>query len=171
MLEQVRLTQQEAEQLLFHEARLIDSRQLEEWADLFTPDGIYWLPIDEDADPTLFPSLIYDDAERRSRRVYQMLYTPMWSQRPPSTTVHFITNVTVKVDDQRPHEVFASCSLLCHEIRGGDDHQYGLGVQQHFAGRCDYRLRYSEESGWKIALKKVVLISRYLPQHNLSFII
>ncbi len=31
-------------QFLYHEARLLDERRWEEWAGLFTEDGIYWAP-------------------------------------------------------------------------------------------------------------------------------
>jgi 3-phenylpropionate/cinnamic acid dioxygenase small subunit len=39
-----------AESLLYREARLLDTLQLEEWLTLFTDDGLYWLPM-EDGDP------------------------------------------------------------------------------------------------------------------------
>ena len=33
------------EQFLFHEARLLDTGQLEAWLELFTDDATYWLPL------------------------------------------------------------------------------------------------------------------------------
>jgi len=47
-----RLTRQEAEDFLFDEARLLDERLFEAWLHLFTADGLYGIPIVEDADPT-----------------------------------------------------------------------------------------------------------------------
>ncbi len=43
-------TRDEAERFLYHEARLLDERRLDGWLALFTPDGIYWLPIPDEGD-------------------------------------------------------------------------------------------------------------------------
>jgi benzoate/toluate 1,2-dioxygenase beta subunit len=32
------------EQYLYHEARLLDDRKLDEWLKLWTPEGRYWVP-------------------------------------------------------------------------------------------------------------------------------
>ena len=165
-----KISQQEAEQFVYREAQLIDSGKLEEWQSLFTPDGVYWIPMDEDVNPELEPSVLYDNQERLSARIYQMLYTPHWAQRPPSKTAHFNTNVLVD-EIEGSDEVLVTCSILCHELRGGDHRQLGLGIERALAGRCEYRLRWLDGEGWRIAMKKVVLISRYLPFRNLSFII
>jgi 3-phenylpropionate/cinnamic acid dioxygenase small subunit len=165
------ITQQEAEQFVYREAQLIDTGKLEEWQSLFTQDGVYWIPMDEDINPLLEPSVLYDNQERLAARIYQMLYTPHWAQRPASMTAHFNTNVIVEADEERPDEVLVHCSLLCHELRGGDHRQLGLGIERALAGRCEYRLRWLDGEGWRMAMKKVVLISRYLPFRNLSFII
>ena len=39
------LSRADAEDFLYEEARLIDEGHFEEWLDVFTEDGIYWLPI------------------------------------------------------------------------------------------------------------------------------
>jgi len=165
-----RITQQEAELFVSRECRLLDEGRLEAWQELFTPDGIYWIPMDTDVDPELEPSVLYDDQGRLSQRIYQLLYTPQWAQRPPSMTAHLMTNVLID-DIEGSDEVMLTASLLCHELRGGDHRQLGLGVERALAGRCEYRLRFVEGDGWKMVMKKVILISRYLPFRNLSFII
>src|SRR5262249_50847346 len=58
----VALTRQQAEDFLYHEARLLDERRFEEWLELFTADGLYWLPMDDGTDPTLEPSILFADA-------------------------------------------------------------------------------------------------------------
>jgi hypothetical protein len=41
------------EQFLYHEARLLDTQQLEEWLELFTDDATYWVPLEaEQKDPS-----------------------------------------------------------------------------------------------------------------------
>src|SRR5262245_40325436 len=38
--------QHDVEQFLYKQAELLDTRQWQEWIDLFTDDGIYWMPPD-----------------------------------------------------------------------------------------------------------------------------
>ena len=50
------------EQFLYHEARLLDSRQFDAWLDLFTEDAVYWVPLERDqADGIETSSIIHDD--------------------------------------------------------------------------------------------------------------
>ncbi|MGE0060156.1 MAG: aromatic-ring-hydroxylating dioxygenase subunit beta [Dehalococcoidia bacterium] len=170
MTTMTQITQQEAELFVSRESRLLDEGKFEEWQKLFTSDGVYWIPMDTDVDPRLEPSVLYDDQDRLAQRIYQLLYTPQWAQRPPSMTAHLLTNVLID-DIEGSDEILLTASLLCHELRGGDHRQLGLGVERALAGRCEYRLRYVEGEGWRMAMKKVILLSRYLPFRNLSFLI
>ena len=47
----MKLSRTEAEDFLYHEADLLDRREFDQWLTLFTEDGIYWLPMDDDDDP------------------------------------------------------------------------------------------------------------------------
>ena len=166
-----RLTRQEAEEFLYREARTLDEGRLEEWLDLFTSDGIYWLPMYEGVDPLSGPSVVYDDTVQRSKRVYQLLQGPRFAQMPPSRTIHNISNVQVYETDG-DGEVEVRCNLIVLELRPGDQQelQVSLGRQRTLAGLCQYRLRY-QGNRWLIALKQVLLLDRDLPLHNITFII
>jgi benzoate/toluate 1,2-dioxygenase beta subunit len=165
-----KLTRQDAEDFLYHEAALLDQRRFEEWLKLFTEDGIYWIPIEDGTDPLLEASILYDDSLMREQRIYQLLHTPHYAQRPASRTEHLVTNVTVSAGSEN-NEVLVHCKMACFELREGDHLQLGLGDRRWLAGTCEYRLRYENGSGWAIVLKKVVLIDRDLPVRNLSFIL
>ena len=55
-------TDQQLIDFVIREARLIDQHRLEEWLDLFTEDGIYWMPLEwGQTDPLLTASLMYED--------------------------------------------------------------------------------------------------------------
>jgi 3-phenylpropionate/cinnamic acid dioxygenase small subunit len=164
----VQLTRQQAEDLLYREARLLDERHLEDWLELFTADGLYWIPMDDGVDPTLEPSILFADADERKLRVYQLLHQPHYAQMPPSRTARVVANVEV-APAERDDEVTVYCTLVIYELRGGDHFQLGLGDQRALVGRCEYRLRHDDD--WRIALKKVMLIDRDLPFHNLSFLV
>src|SRR5918992_4364173 len=120
-------TVEAAERLLFREARLLDERRYEEWLELFTEDGIYWLPMHQEDgnDPATSISIIYDDAERRAERVYRTLHTPVLDQSPRSRTVHLVGNVEVAGADERG-DVRVLCSQFVGELRPGGQGQVGL---------------------------------------------
>lgn len=160
----------EAEQLLYREARLLDEVRFEEWLELFTDDGIYWLPIndDEQYDASTI-SIIYDDTERMGERVYRTLHTAVLDQNPRSRTVHAVTNVEVDPEpvdgDLRVH-----CVQTITEMRPGGQRQVGLNEQRTFVGRAEYRLR-DVDGRWKFSMKKLKLIDSDQPIYNLTFIV
>lgn len=164
------LSRAEAEAFLYAEARLLDTGRFEEWLRLFTADGLYWIPIDTDADPACETSIMYDDAEQREKRVYQLRHGHL-AQEPPSRTVHFISNVELE-DGDAAGEATIFCNTLVHEMRPGDHQQlqYGLGQPRVLAARCAYRLR-RENGAWRIALKQVTLLDRDLPLQNITFLL
>lgn len=164
------LTRIEAEDFLYAEARLIDEDRLEQWLTLFTSDGSYWIPSDENADPEYETSIIYDDKLQLEKRIYQLRNKHL-AQDPRSRTVHVISNVQVEPGDNQ-NEVTIRCNQIIHELRPGDHQrlQAGLGQSRSFAARCKYVLR-NQKAEWCIALKQVLLIDRDLPLENISFIL
>src|SRR3989454_815483 len=61
-----------AEQFLYHEARLLDTQQYEAWLELFTDDATYWVPLErEQKDPFETSSIIHDDRTLLGLRVKQ----------------------------------------------------------------------------------------------------
>jgi 3-phenylpropionate/cinnamic acid dioxygenase small subunit len=172
-MEQVRatLTRAEAEEFLYREARLLDTLRLEEWLTLFTPDGLYWLPIHdgepEDARDTV--SIVYDDHDRREERVFRTLHTPVLDQNPRSRTVHMVGDVEVGDADERG-DVRVWCSQFVAELRSGGQRQVGLNQTRMFAARGEYRLRHTAD-GWRMSLKKLMLVDADQPLYNLTFLI
>jgi 3-phenylpropionate/cinnamic acid dioxygenase small subunit len=119
----------------------------------------------------LEPSILYDNADQREQRIYQLTRLPHYAQMPPSRTIHNVSNVRV-VTPNGSEAVVVQCNLNVVELRPGDHQelQAGLGEQRTLAGQSVYHLR-QDNDGWRIALKKVVLIDRDLPIFNFSFIL
>ena len=47
---------------VYHEARLLDEKRFEEWYELFTEDGLYWMPLTRDqSEGRTQTSLFYED--------------------------------------------------------------------------------------------------------------
>ena len=164
------VTREAAEVFLYREARLLDDRKLDEWAELFTEDGIYWLPVGEGKDHESEPAIMRDDSHQRAMRIHQLLRYIHLAQDPPSRLIHFLSNIEVE-DGTAPGEIVVYCNALIHELRPGDFQalQIGLGNHRAFAARCEYRLRIGED--WRIAEKKVLLLDRDHPIRNLTCIL
>lgn len=164
-----RLTREEAEALVYRECQLLDERQLEEWLQLFTEDGIYWLPSSDSAQPDGEVPIIYDDPAQRAKRVHQLVHETHLAQTPPSRTVHLASNV--QSEQGADNEAVVRCNLMVAEVRPGHAAALmGAAFQRVLAGHCTYRLRY-ERGRWAIAMKQVLLIDRDLPLYNLTFLI
>jgi 3-phenylpropionate/cinnamic acid dioxygenase small subunit len=162
------MTRADAEAFLYREARLIDERRFDDWLELFTDDAVYWLPIDEHQGPKEHLSLIYDDAHRLKERVYRLSKTVFPAQNPPSRTQHFVSNV--EVERGANAEIVVRSGQIIYELRSGDDRQYEIGDQRTIAARCEHRLRGGAD-GWRIAMKRMVLLNRDLAIPNLTFLL
>jgi 3-phenylpropionate/cinnamic acid dioxygenase small subunit len=140
-----------AEEFLVIEARLLDERRLREWMELFTEDGIYWVPSTPDqTSPLTQASLFYDDRELMKTRIDRLEHPLIHVQTPPSRTVHLLGNITVEAPDPETGESMVASNVLMVEYR--------LDRQRLFAGRQRHRLRY-EEGRWRIAHKRVDLVN------------
>lgn len=159
-----RMGRDEAEEFLVHEARLLDERRLEEWLTLFTADGIYWLPIQEDKGPNEATSIIYDGPVRREERVYRLLHTIAPVEDPPHRTLHQVSNVDV--EDAPEGDVL----LISHQVTFAARTGVGVNEMFHLPARCEHRLR-REGDNWRIAMKRVLLINRDHALPSLPFIL
>ena len=154
--------------LIFLEAELLDDLDLQPWLDLFTQDGIYWLPIDEGAQRHESASLIYDDAVSRQERVHHLLQLPFPAQNPRSRTVHFVSNL--RVSPIAPGTYKVRSSQLIAESRPGDYTQIGLGKVATYIAKVEHHVE-EVEGTLKVKLKKILLINRDMPLGNLTFML
>ena len=157
------ITQAEAEQFLYREARLADSHDYDGWEALWTDDAIYWVPAGGDSaeDPTANVSVLFDNRSRIGTRIRQLKSGKRHSQTPKSNVVHSITNVEV-LGQRENGDTEVCASLLAVESR-----ERGTTI---WAGRVEYRLR-RVDGDIKLAYKKVLLVDRDQPLYTLSFLI
>jgi 3-phenylpropionate/cinnamic acid dioxygenase small subunit len=97
------------------ENALLDDRRLEEWLELFAPDGLLWVPGRRNADPARHVSIIYDDLPRLRTRVTRLLSGKEYAQDPPSQTLRQVTNLRCRRDDAGL--VVASAVMVVYETR------------------------------------------------------
>ena len=135
------------QQFLFHEARLLDERRLQEWLGLYAQDAEYWVPYAwGQKSPKDHVSLYYETKSLLGMRVDRLERELSPLDSPPSRVNHYLTNV--QVDDGDP--LTARAHLLFVEYRREE--------QRWFAGRATWRLRPHGE-GFLIAAKRVDLLN------------
>ena len=145
------MEEREFERFLFHEARLLDERRFREWMNLFTEDGIYWVPaVPGQESPFNQASLFYDDRELMQMRIARLEHPRIHVQTPPSRTVHLIGNVTIPDESPAPGECLIASNVVMVEYRSDN--------QRIFAGRQQHRLRLGP-GGYRIVQKRVDLVN------------
>jgi benzoate/toluate 1,2-dioxygenase beta subunit len=136
---------------LVHEVQLLDDRQFEQWRDLFTDDGRYWVPLKANqASPDGECSLFYDDKSIMATRFERLRHPNIHSQNPPHRTCHVIGNVTIENIDSDLGEIHVRSNMIMTDYR--------LHVQRLFSGQVRHHLRRCGDS-FRIVLKRVDLIN------------
>jgi 3-phenylpropionate/cinnamic acid dioxygenase small subunit len=137
------------EDFLFHEVHLLDTGRYEEWVDLFTPDGEYWVPaVWQQPDPLDHLSLFYEDRNLMKVRMNRLRHHGTTTMQPPSRTVHQVGNVMVEAGEGA---LVVHSNLLCAEYR--------LDRQRLFAALVRHDLRPGGAAGFQIHRKRVDLIN------------
>jgi p-cumate 2,3-dioxygenase subunit beta len=143
------ISRADIEDLLFHEADLLDSWRLDDWLELLTEDAAYYVPPNDkpDADhrSTLFT--IADDAARLRARVIRLKDPNCHAEYPPSRTRRMISNVRITANDGDTIAVAANF-VVYRMRRGGDAREY--------VGQYRYKLR-RQGNALKIAERRAVL--------------
>lgn len=141
---------QSVQQFLFHEARLLDEARYDEWNQLFTEDGRYWVPrAHGQANPFEHVSLFWEDAMLRDVRIRRLAHERNWSQHPPTRSSRLVGNILVDGVDPAGHLIVRS-SLQMTEWRL---------EQRQFGATVFHKLAATEDGGWKIVLKRVNLVN------------
>ena len=157
------VTRYEVEDFLFHEADLLDTWQLDEWANLFTDDGEYLIPPTDlpDGDPARHLFLVYDDRHRLGERAKRLGKKTAHAEFPHSRTRHLITNVRITQEDA---VVKAMCNFVVYRSKSG--------VNDVYPGHSLYRLVAHTDGSFKIRSKRAVLdVDTLRPQGKVSIIL
>jgi 3-phenylpropionate/cinnamic acid dioxygenase small subunit len=146
---------------LVRESEAMDQQQYDDWLGLWSPDGVYWVPCNEDDyDPRRHVSIIYDNYDRLQERCFRLNGDAAHSQDPPSRLTRIVGNEQVSQDCDGNVRVRANMILV--EVRSGEKNVYGA--------RLEYTLRPAADS-FKIRQKKVILLDNDEPLGNLTFLL
>lgn len=125
-----KITVRDVEQLLFKEADLLDTWQLEEWLELLTEDATYAIPTTDnnEGDHRNSLYLVADDRHRLNARVKRLSDKWAHAENPRSRTRRFITNVQIK--EQNGAELKITANFIVYRMRYGFTDAY-VGQYQH----------------------------------------
>jgi 3-phenylpropionate/cinnamic acid dioxygenase small subunit len=137
------------EQFLYHEARLLDTQQLEAWLDLFTDDAVYWVPLERDQkDAAETSSIIHDDRTLLGLRVQQARHPRAHARLPLARTVHQVANVLILEETNAAVRVASTLQLI----------EWRQEKQRVWGALVEHQLRRAN-GGFRIARKRVDLVN------------
>ncbi|MGO3132444.1 MAG: aromatic-ring-hydroxylating dioxygenase subunit beta [Alcaligenes sp.] len=145
---------------VYAESRLLDEQRYEQWLDLFTEDGYYWMPLVHDQqDARLHASLMHEDKLLLRIRVERLTGRRTFSQQPKSRSHHLIQQPTVESLDEEKGEYTVRCAFHYTETRGDS--------QDIYVGWSTYTL-VRQDDALKIRLKRVDLLNCDAPFGNIQ---
>ena len=146
-------------QFLYREARLLDTRQWDEWLTCYHPKVVYWMPAwgDDDcltSDPQREMSLIYyPSRDGLEDRVYRIKTERSAASTPEPRTTHLLSNIEIIEQDD------TSCTLGYNWCTHSHRYQHS----DHYFGHTLCKL-IKQESSWQIIDKKIQLNNDYINQ-------
>lgn len=145
------MTEKEICDFVYAETRLLDDQRFDEWLDLFTDDGYYWMPLTHDQpDPRLHTSLLYEDKLLLKVRIERLHGKRTFSQQPQSRCHHLIQQPTVEAADDEKGEYVVRSAFHYVETR--------IDQQALYAGWSTHHL-VRQDGALRIKLKKVQLVN------------
>ena len=141
--------QREVEVLLYRQAALLDAKRWQDWTELFTDDGVYWMPVTpEQTDWLGEPSIFAEDRLLMEVRMGRLLHPNAWSQAPMWGTNHLVGNVIVEAVDGDAVRVYSRFQMM--ELR--------RDTVRHFGGSYRHTLVRTPQ-GLRIRLQRVDLMN------------
>ncbi|HKM99800.1 MAG TPA: 3-phenylpropionate/cinnamic acid dioxygenase subunit beta [Candidatus Binataceae bacterium] len=162
--------QQEIEQFLYHESRVLDERRYEEWYDLLAEDLHYYMPtrynrLKREADKEFSApneAAFFDEDKKSIAMRIRRLNTGMaWAEDPPSRTRHMVSNVVIRPRSNGEYEV--DCYYLLYRSRLEREVEMFVGM------RHDVLRRAATPAGFQVAGRTIILDQAILMARNLSF--
>ncbi len=139
--------QQDVEHLIFKQAALLDAKSWQGFIDLFSDDGVYWMPSNaSQTDWSREASIFAEDKLLMEVRMGRVQHPNAWSQAALWETNHIVGNVCIESITDEKMEVFSKFQMM--ELRRDN--------VRHFAGTYRHSLIKSS-SGWQIKLQRVDL--------------
>jgi 3-phenylpropionate/cinnamic acid dioxygenase small subunit len=133
------------------EARLLDELRFDDWLQLFTDDGRYWMPLTHgQTDARLQASLMYDDTMLLKVRIERLHGARTFSQQPASRCHHLLQQPTVESRDDAAGVWTTRTAFHYVETRRDEQTLYAGWATHTLVGTAD---------ALRIRLKRVDLVN------------
>ncbi len=147
-------TQLALERFLYRQAEILDEKRWDEWLDLFTDDGWYWMPAEADqVQGDGLPNIFWENHELMRMRIGRNTHPRAHSQAPNNRLCHVVSGVLVESVSEDGDVIvrsrFHCAEYLRYEVR-------------HFVGKYRHYLKNTLD-GYRIALQRVDLVNREGP--------
>lgn len=158
----------EIQEFQAREIELLQSRQYEQWLNLFTSDLRYFMPIvsvlekagEEGSDGPVGKLAYFDDTLETLRlRVQRTDSRFAWTEIPPSR-VRYFTQILRIEGSSASGEAVVNCNLIVYQTRLERDETFFVGE------RVDNLRRVNGD--WRISSRKIVIDRSVVPGKNLS---
>jgi 3-phenylpropionate/cinnamic acid dioxygenase small subunit len=143
----------EIEQFLYRQSELLDNKLWQDYIDLFTDDGVYWMPVTPDqTEWEGSPSIFAEDKYMMEVRMGRVMHPTAWSQAPMWGTSHVIGNVVIESESAIEWVVRSRFHMM--ELRRDTVRHFG-GTYRHTLVRDNGQL--------KIKLQRVDMFNAQAP--------
>jgi len=144
-------TLREVERLLYRQAECLDGKGWQDFIELFTADGTYWMPAaPEQTTGEGVPSIFWEDRDLMTVRLKRLTHPRAWSQKTTWGTNHVVGNVIIEKEDTRSGDVIARSRFHMMEFRND--------TTRHFAGSYIHHLKRTKD-GYRIKLQRVDMVN------------
>ncbi len=141
------------QQFLAQQAELLDRKQWRAYIDLFSQEGIYWMPAHPEQTSWLAePSIFAEDKSLMEVRKGRLTHPNAWSQAPVWMTSHVVGGVVLERVEGT--EVIVRSRFHATELR--------RDTMRHFVGTYRHQLNV-EGNEIKIRLQRVDLVNSAAP--------
>jgi benzoate/toluate 1,2-dioxygenase subunit beta len=144
-------TLREIEQFLYRQSEILDERRWLDFVDLFTADGVYWMPAEpEQTTGEGVPAIFHEDRNLMTVRAKRITHPRAWSQAPMWGTSHLVSNVVIEEHNQATGALVVRSRFHLMEFR--------RDASRHFAGSYRHHLVPAAD-GYRIKLQRVDMVN------------
>ncbi|MGR3563208.1 MAG: aromatic-ring-hydroxylating dioxygenase subunit beta [Heliomarina sp.] len=145
------ITKNDLIDFVYDEVRMLDEGRYDDWLNLWTEDGIYWMPLDwKQKDEINETSLMYEDQFMLRLRVERLTGARTFSQKPKSRCHHVIQRPYVDKIDNDAGAFLVTTQMHYVETRLDDQFLLALTAQHELVLKDD---------ALKIARKRVDILN------------
>jgi benzoate/toluate 1,2-dioxygenase beta subunit len=167
------MSRQVAHDLVLHESRLAEESRLQEWLELWAPDGLYWIPIGDPEGPEeRSVAIARDNPGELRERVARLESGLVHSQIPPSRWSRVWGPLDVRPVAEASDPAGTGANVTWEVSGSFQIAEMRRGQRRDWAGRAEYLLSSPKgSSDLRIFRKTVWLVDRDAALPPLMFLI